>query len=133
MLQQRLQTKPVQPVARRWLTVPPPQVSKDHRGAGARGGEPQRREIAAAAPWCCEAEHSIKTRQARCAGELTAEELVRVVPVPRRSELLLQQQGWRPVQLSKADRAPEVALSEDRLSATSAKGFRMVRFPGLQM
>ena len=64
---------------------------------------------------------------AHCAGELTAEELVRVVPVPRRSELLLQQQGWRPVQLSKADRAPEVTLSEDRLSATSAKGFRMVR------
>lgn len=50
-----------------------------------------------------------------------------MVPVPRRSELLLQQQGWRPVQLSKADRAPEVVLSEDRLSATSAKGFRMVR------
>ena len=50
-----------------------------------------------------------------------------MVPVPRRSELLLQQQGWRPVQLSKADRAPEVALSEDRLSATSAKGFRMAR------
>ena len=51
-----------------------------------------------------------------------------MVPVPRRSELLLQQQGWRPVQLSKAERAPEVTLSEDRLSATSAKGFRMVRF-----
>ena len=54
-----------------------------------------------------------------------------MVPVPRRSELLLQQQGWRPVQLSKADRAPEVTLSEDRLSATSAKGFRMVRISGL--
>ncbi|KAK9831379.1 hypothetical protein WJX81_007699 [Elliptochloris bilobata] len=60
-------------------------------------------------------------------GELTAEELVRVVPVPRRSELLLQQQGWRPVQLSKADKAPEATLSEDRLSVTSAKGFRTAR------
>ena len=64
-------------------------------------------------------------------GELSAEELVRVVPVPRRSEMLLQQEGWRPVQLSKADRAPQAVLSDDRLSVTSAKGFRTVRAPRL--
>ena len=50
---------------------------------------------------------------------------VRVVPVPRRAELLLAQEGWRPVALSKADRAPQAALSDDRLSVTSAKGYRM--------
>ncbi len=54
---------------------------------------------------------------------------VRVVPVPRRAELLLAQEGWRPVALSKADRAPQAALSDDRLSVTSAKGFRMARPP----
>jgi len=54
---------------------------------------------------------------------------VRVVPVPRRAELLLAQEGWRPIALSKADRAPQAALSDDRLSVTSAKGFRMARPP----
>ncbi len=36
------------------------------------------------------------------------------------------QEGWRPVLLSKVDKAPQVVLGDDRLSATSHKGYRMV-------
>ena len=45
-------------------------------------------------------------------------------PLSRKSELL--QEGWRPVQLSAVDKAPQVVLSDDRRTATSAKGYRMV-------
>jgi len=37
------------------------------------------------------------------------------------------QEGWRPVMLSKVDKAPQMTLGEDRLSVTSSKGYRMVR------
>jgi Set1/Ash2 histone methyltransferase complex subunit ASH2 len=34
---------------------------------------------------------------------------------------------WKPVVLSKADKAQQLALSEDRLSVTGCKGYRSVR------
>lgn len=48
-----------------------------------------------------------------------------VTPLPPNSELLAE--GRRPVRLSKVDKAPQVTISEDRLSATSCKGYRMAR------
>jgi len=37
--------------------------------------------------------------------------------------------GWGPCALSRGARARQAALSDDRLSVTSAKGFRMARPP----
>ena len=45
--------------------------------------------------------------------------------VPRGSERLAQR--WRPVTLSAEDRAPQVALDAAQLSASSSRGYRMVR------
>jgi hypothetical protein len=53
---------------------------------------------------------------------------VNLVPVPRNLLYLTQEpEGPRPVTLHKHDRAPSVVLGEDGRTATSAKGYRMVR------
>ena len=64
----------------------------------------------------------VKRKTALTPAEL---ELVRVLPVPKRSAVLAEQSTT--MQLSKVDNAPQVQLNEQRLSATFYKGYRMVR------
>ncbi|KAK9811769.1 hypothetical protein WJX72_009761 [[Myrmecia] bisecta] len=57
--------------------------------------------------------------------QLTSADYVRVVPIPKKCELLVE--GWRPVTLSKFDKAPQATLSVDQMAVTSSKGYRMAR------
>jgi Set1/Ash2 histone methyltransferase complex subunit ASH2 len=52
------------------------------------------------------------------------EDYVHLIPYKKPA---LDKEGWRPVALSKADRAPQLQLSEDRLSVTGHKGYRLIR------
>ena len=59
--------------------------------------------------------------------ELNPSDYVRVVKVTNREDLLHE----GPVLLSKVDKAGQMVLSEDRLTVTSSKGYRMVSGPCL--
>ena len=107
----------------------PPSRRNGHRKSGnglrrpgqKRAAEDGAKESASAPP----PKRSKKGKKKARAGDLSVEEYVRVVPVPRRSELL--QEGWQPVMLSKIDKAAQAQLSADRRTVTSSKGYRMVR------
>lgn len=53
------------------------------------------------------------------------EDMVRLLPLSKQPDLLAK--GWRPVQLSKHDKAPGMTLSDDQRAVSSSKGYRMVR------
>ena len=54
--------------------------------------------------------------------ELNPSDYVRVVKVTNRDDLLHE----GPVMLSKSDKAGQMTLSDDRMTVTSSKGYRMV-------
>ena len=54
--------------------------------------------------------------------ELNPSDYVRVVKVTNRDDLLRE----GPVLLSKSDKAGQMTLSDDRMTVTSSKGYRMV-------
>lgn len=56
--------------------------------------------------------------------ELNPSDYVRVVKVTNKDDLLHE----GPVLLSKSDKASQMHLSDNRMSVTSSKGYRMVRF-----
>ena len=56
--------------------------------------------------------------------ELNPSDYVRVVKVTNKDDLLHE----GPVLLSKSDKAGQMQLSDNRMSVTSSKGYRMVRF-----
>ncbi len=56
--------------------------------------------------------------------ELNPSDYVRVVKVTNRDDLLHE----GPVLVSKSDKAGQMQLSDNRMSVTSSKGYRMVRF-----
>lgn len=47
--------------------------------------------------------------------------------VPYRKPAKDRDGQWRPVSLSKTDKAPQLSLSDDRMSVTGAKGYRLAR------
>ncbi|KAI8474829.1 MAG: concanavalin A-like lectin/glucanase domain-containing protein [Monoraphidium minutum] len=56
--------------------------------------------------------------------EAKPEDFVHLVPYKKPAP---DKDGWRPVCMSRADKAPQIALSEDRLAVTAAKGYRLAR------
>lgn len=56
-------------------------------------------------------------------------DMVRLLPLSKQADLLAK--GWRPVQLSKHDKAPGMTLSDDQRAVTSCKGYRMVCVVGV--
>lgn len=65
-----------------------------------------------------------KTGSKAAIPELNPSDYVRVVKVTNRDDLLHE----GPVLLSKSDRANQMTLSDDRMTVTSSKGYRMVCF-----
>ena len=63
-----------------------------------------------------------KTGSKAAIPELNPSDYVRVVKVTNRDDLLHE----GPVLLSKSDKANQMTLSDDRLTVTSSKGYRMV-------
>lgn len=85
--------------------APPAKQGGRGRGRGRRGGRGGRGAAAAAAA--------------------QPEELVKLGPeIPRDSEWL--RTGWRPVRLSRTDKAGEIELDERQLAAASEAGYRTV-------
>lgn len=56
--------------------------------------------------------------------EAKPEDFVRIVPYKKPAP---DREGWRPVALSRTDKAQQLQLSNDRLSVTGSKGYRMAR------
>ncbi|GBF97369.1 histone methyltransferase complex subunit [Raphidocelis subcapitata] len=56
--------------------------------------------------------------------EARPEDFVHIVPYRKPAA---NKEGWRPVSLSRSDKAAQLTLSEDRLAVTGAKGYRLVR------
>ncbi|GMH36621.1 hypothetical protein BSKO_04494 [Bryopsis sp. KO-2023] len=75
------------------------------------------------------AETKVDSEGTKPRGERNPDEYVRVIPVSRKPQPKpeVKQQGWHPVQLSKTDKASQMEVSEERMSVTSRKGYRMVR------
>lgn len=56
--------------------------------------------------------------------EAKQEDFVRIVPYKKPPA---EKEGWQPVGLSKSNKAPQLQLSDDRMSVTGCKGYRMAR------
>lgn len=100
--------------------APPGAPDSEVKGSGARRGAGGGGASSAAK------KRGDKRAASAAASEVSArpEDFVHIIPYKRPAA---EKEGWRPVGLSKADKAAQLAVSDDRLSVTGAKGYRTVR------